>query len=138
MLQRVAASSSRCLSRTATCRLSARPTVLAAAAAFPERPASVRPLTACTRGFHSSMNDLDSDLDDICSKHMELPADEFAMGCGFLHQVALGNKSELERMLSQHAGIGESGYLISCASVRGSFSCVHYSIHFFPLQYPHV
>lgn len=29
-------------------------------------------------------------MDDICRKHMDLPAQEFAMGCSFLHQVALG------------------------------------------------
>jgi adenylate kinase family enzyme/ankyrin repeat protein len=29
-------------------------------------------------------------MDDLCRKHMDLPAQEFAMGCSFLHQVALG------------------------------------------------
>ena len=29
-------------------------------------------------------------MDDLCRKHMDLPAQEFAMGCSFLHQIALG------------------------------------------------
>jgi hypothetical protein len=41
------------------------------------------------------------DLDDLCRKDMELPAQEFAIGCGFLHQVALGNRSKLELILSE-------------------------------------
>jgi len=35
-------------------------------------------------------------LDDL--KHMELPVQEFALGCSFLHQTALGNFSELQAM----------------------------------------
>ena len=35
-------------------------------------------------------------LDDL--KHMELPVQEFALGCSFLHQTALGNLSELQAM----------------------------------------
>jgi hypothetical protein len=31
------------------------------------------------------------DMDDLCRKHMDLPAQEFALGCSFLHQIALGN-----------------------------------------------
>jgi hypothetical protein len=38
-------------------------------------------------------------MDDLCQKHMELPAPEFAMGCSFLHQTALGNLSELKAMV---------------------------------------
>ena len=45
------------------------------------------------------------DLDDLCSKHMELPADEFARGCSFLHQVALGNTQELERIVAAEPGL---------------------------------
>lgn len=33
-------------------------------------------------------------MDAVCRKHMDLPAQEFAMGCSFLHQVALGLPSE--------------------------------------------
>ena len=43
--------------------------------------------------------DVDDDLDGMCRKHItDLPAQEFAMGCSFLHQVALGNLSELHRL----------------------------------------
>lgn len=45
------------------------------------------------------------DLDDLCSKHMELPADEFARGCSFLHQVALGNTQELEKIVAAEPGL---------------------------------
>mmetsp|Transcript_12942 Transcript_12942/g.27945 ORF Transcript_12942/g.27945 Transcript_12942/m.27945 type:complete len:569 (+) Transcript_12942:175-1881(+) len=112
MLQRVALASSRGLSRTAM----RRPTCLANAsmsmmleAAFPRqlttnivRTASVMPTG---RSFHSTTRRLDGDLDDLCGKHMELPADEFATGCSFLHQAALGNKSELERMVQERPHI---------------------------------
>jgi len=41
-------------------------------------------------------------LDDLCRKHMDLPAQDFAMGCGFLHQVALGVPTpEIERLLRE-------------------------------------
>ena len=30
------------------------------------------------------------DLDAFCQKHMELPEQDFVLGCSFLHQVALG------------------------------------------------
>jgi len=36
---------------------------------------------------------------DQSRKEMHLPAQEFAMGCSFLHMVALGNQFELEKML---------------------------------------
>jgi ankyrin repeat protein len=29
-------------------------------------------------------------LDELCQKHMDVPAQEFAMGCSVLHQIALG------------------------------------------------
>lgn len=29
-------------------------------------------------------------MDDLCRKHMDVPAQEFAIGCSFLHQIALG------------------------------------------------
>lgn len=41
-------------------------------------------------------------LDDLCRKHMDLPAQDFAMGCGFLHQVALGVPTEeIEDLLAE-------------------------------------
>lgn len=33
------------------------------------------------RLFHSSDQDLEGDLDDLCKKHMEVPAEDFADGC---------------------------------------------------------
>jgi hypothetical protein len=39
------------------------------------------------------------DLSSQSNKHMELPAHEFAMGCRFLHQTAMGNLSELKTMV---------------------------------------
>ncbi len=41
-------------------------------------------------------------LDDLCQKHMDLPAQDFAIGCGFLHQVALGVPTEeIEDLLAE-------------------------------------
>ena len=40
---------------------------------------------------HEALIDFNKSMDDLCSKHMDLPAQEFALGCSFLHQVALGN-----------------------------------------------
>ena len=36
----------------------------------------------------TTFNDFD---DELCRKHMELPADEFLRGCQFLHHIALGD-----------------------------------------------
>ena len=36
---------------------------------------------------------------DLSRNEMRLPAEEFALGCSFLHQVALGNQFEAERMM---------------------------------------
>lgn len=38
---------------------------------------------------------------DTSKKELQLPAQEFATGCSFLHMVALGNQFELERMLME-------------------------------------
>jgi len=47
-------------------------------------------------------SNLDNDLDDFCRKHMDLPTQEFASGCSFLHQIALGiAPSELEVILQE-------------------------------------
>lgn len=51
--------------------------------------------------FHSSPTDLEGDLDDLCKKHMELPSDQFAEGCSFLQQVALGNLDEVRRRVER-------------------------------------
>lgn len=42
---------------------------------------------------------------DLSRKEMHLPAEEFAMGCSFLHQVALGNQFEMEKMLQEKQGL---------------------------------
>eukprot|EP00957_Ditylum_brightwellii_P070008 5317290-Ditylum_brightwellii.AAC.1 len=42
---------------------------------------------------------------DLSRKDMLLPAQEFAMGCSFLHQVALGNQSELEKILQERPAL---------------------------------
>ncbi len=39
------------------------------------------------------------DLDDLCTKHIDLDADDFADGCRFLHQIALGNLVEVTRVV---------------------------------------
>ena len=38
---------------------------------------------------------------DTSKNELQLPAQEFAVGCSFLHMVALGNQFELERMLME-------------------------------------
>lgn len=40
-------------------------------------------------------------MDGLCQKHLEIAEQEFALGCRFLHQTALGNLSELQAMLQQ-------------------------------------
>ena len=41
-------------------------------------------------------------MDDLCRKHMDLPAQDFAMGCGFLHQIALGVPAkEIDELLTE-------------------------------------
>jgi len=43
---------------------------------------------------------VDDDMDRICQKHMDLSAQEFALGCSILHQIALGIAPEkLESIL---------------------------------------
>jgi len=48
------------------------------------------------RHFHSNKTLNEGDLDDLCKKHILLPSDEFAIGCSFLHKVALGNVQEVQ------------------------------------------
>lgn len=36
---------------------------------------------------------------------MQLPAQEFALGCSFLHQVALGNQSDVEKVLEERPAL---------------------------------
>lgn len=41
-------------------------------------------------------------MDDLCRKHLSLPAQDFAMGCGFLHQIALGSSTEeIDKLLTE-------------------------------------
>lgn len=42
---------------------------------------------------------------DLGRSEMQLPMDEFATGCSFLHQVALGNQFELERMIQERPNL---------------------------------
>ena len=42
---------------------------------------------------------------DMGRNEMLLPAQEFAMGCSFLHQVALGNQFELQRILQDRPNL---------------------------------
>lgn len=52
-----------------------------------------------SKRFFTTSEDL---LDDLCRKHMDLPAQDFAMGCGFLHQIALGVATqEIEELLAE-------------------------------------
>lgn len=37
----------------------------------------------------------DFDLEAVCSAHMEVPEQEFVLGCSFLHQIALGTAPAL-------------------------------------------
>jgi ankyrin repeat protein len=39
---------------------------------------------------------------DMSRKDMHVPAQEFAIGCSFLHMVALGNQFELEKLLQEN------------------------------------
>ena len=55
----------------------------------------------CATQFRSFATSEDL-LDDLCQKHMDLPAQDFAIGCGFLHQVALGVPTEeIEDLLAE-------------------------------------
>ena len=56
------------------------------------------------RHLHPSPSTLEGDLDDLCKKHIELPQDEFAKGCIFLQQVALGNLHEVQRIVEEELG----------------------------------
>lgn len=38
----------------------------------------------------ATTNPSSESLDELCKKHMDVPAQEFSVGCSFLHQVALG------------------------------------------------
>lgn len=42
---------------------------------------------------------------DLSRTELHLPAQEFAMGCSFLHMVALGNQFELERLLQERPAL---------------------------------
>ncbi len=58
------------------------------------------------RLFHQSDENLDTgDLDELCTKHMQIPEEDFAQGCRFLHQIGLGKYGEVERNLSKQPSI---------------------------------
>lgn len=57
------------------------------------------------RHLHPTTSNLEGDLDDLCKKHIELPQDEFAKGCSFLQQVALGNLHEVKRIIQELGAI---------------------------------
>ena len=42
---------------------------------------------------------------DLSRQNLHLPAQEFAMGCSFLHMVALGNQFELETLLQERPAL---------------------------------
>jgi serine/threonine protein kinase len=42
---------------------------------------------------------------DLSRKELQLPMQEFAVGCSFLHMVALGNQFELEKMLQERPAL---------------------------------
>lgn len=59
-----------------------------------------------TRLFHQSDENLDTgDLDELCTKHMQIPEEDFAEGCRFLHQIGLGKYGEVERIVSKQPSI---------------------------------
>jgi adenylate kinase len=59
---------------------------------------------ASSSGSSSSdgTEDDSSEFDEFCKKHMQLPAQEFALGCSLLHQTALGNFTVVEELLQDH------------------------------------
>jgi ankyrin repeat protein len=58
------------------------------------------------RLFHHSDENLDTgDLDELCTKHMQIPEEDFAEGCRFLHQIGLGKYGEVEKIVSKHPSI---------------------------------
>jgi adenylate kinase len=70
--------------------------------------ANISPLQMITlqrRLFHPSDENLEGDLDELSTKFMDIPEDDFAEGCRFLHQVALGKKLEVEKIVSKRQHI---------------------------------
>jgi hypothetical protein len=47
----------------------------------------------------------DGDLDELCRRHIDLDADDFAGGCRFLHQIALGNLMEVGTIIASRGQI---------------------------------
>lgn len=68
-------------------------------------PSSELNNTAVAATTTSTSNNNVLDMDDLWRKHMDLPAQEFAMGCSFLHQIALGNQNEIQQMLYGHPNL---------------------------------
>lgn len=62
---------------------------------------AVRNNGVATRCFSHNPKSGDELLDDLCRKHMDLPAQDFAIGCSFLHQIALGIPvDDIDKLLS--------------------------------------
>lgn len=98
------ASSSRCCASMHHFHSSLAPTRRAAAAAT----SSISPwqMRIQMRLFHQSDENLDTgDLDELCTKHMQIPEEDFAEGCRFLHQIGLGKYGEVERIVSKQPSI---------------------------------
>lgn len=64
--------------------------------------------------FHSSGSDMEGgDLDDLCSKHMELPADEFARGVASFIRLPWGIQASWRRSLPQNLNSSTSVTMIA-------------------------
>ena len=63
-------------------------------------PNNPQTLSQQRRLFHPS-----DEKDELCTKFMDIPEEDFAEGCRFLHMVALGNDLEVKRMVSKRQQI---------------------------------
>ncbi len=68
------------------------PTSLPWLSNVPRSRKGILPLTRRFSTEEAYMDDFleETSMNDLCRKHIDLPAQEFAIGCSFLHQVALG------------------------------------------------
>ena len=58
------------------------------------------------RSFATVENVKSDDLDALCQKHLELSTQDFARGCSFLHQVALGvPPTKLQKILHENPSL---------------------------------
>jgi hypothetical protein len=59
-----------------------------------------------TRVQHQQLRCLGTENEDLsCRKHLEVPAEVFAMGCLLLQQAALGDLAEIEKLLLQNPSL---------------------------------